>query len=123
MGSLFLLLNPGDYKMSAASFGFGVSGAVLNFAGGLFLIIDSIRVRNKVLAQAGADEVAKYEAKRAKKGKKPLYTDGTGKPLATEVQWALWLANRALTRTWIGFLLISVGFFLDFISRMLNPNG
>ena len=55
--------------MSAFSFGLGLTGAFFNFFGGLFLIVDSIRVRNKTLAQAGAMEIAKDEERRKRKRK------------------------------------------------------
>ncbi len=99
----------------------GLGGVVLSFAGGVFLTYDSLRARRKILAHFGARKIAEDQAKR--EGKPTLYETPDGKPLDTELDWELWLAEQPLKWTWIGFALISVGFLLDIFSRILSPGS
>lgn len=97
----------------------GLSGSVLNFAGGAFLVYDSLRARKKTLAHFGRRKLAESNAKSS--GGSPLYETPDGKPLATELDWELWHTELALKWTWVGFLLISAGFLLDIIGRLVCP--
>jgi len=99
----------------------GLSGAMLNFAGGVFLIYDSLRSRRKNLAAFGAQAFARDQQTSERERKKPLYETPDGKPLANELQWTLWLGDRSRQWTWVGFLLISAGFALAILSRILSP--
>lgn len=99
----------------------GVSGAVLNFSGGVFLVWDALKARKKTLAHFGARQTAEEEAARTNKS--PRYETPEGEPLATELDWELWLAKEPLKWTWLGFALISAGFLLDIFSRILSPGS
>jgi hypothetical protein len=101
----------------------GLTGAVLNFFGGAFLVYDSLRPRSKNFAAAGAKEFAEEQQKRLREGKKALYETHDNKPLATELQWTVWLGQRSLQWTWVGFLLMSLGFLLDVFNRIFYPGS
>jgi hypothetical protein len=96
----------------------GLCGAVLNFGGGVFLVWDALRVRRQTLAHFGAKQTAEEEAERTKQP--PRYETADGQPLASELDWELWLAQRALKWTWVGFALIAAGFLLDICSRIVS---
>lgn len=93
----------------------GICGAALNFAGGAFLVYEALRLPRKTLVAYGARVTAEEEARRT--GQPPRYVDDEGKPLGTVVDWERWLARKVQQRNWIGFLLITVGFLLDLLSR------
>lgn len=107
----------------------GLTGAVLNFAGGVFLTWDALRIRRKTLAHFGARQIAEEEAeeKAKKEGKErtsgPRYVTADGQILETELDWELWLASTTLKWTWLGFLLIASGFLLDIWSRIFSPGA
>lgn len=96
----------------------GLGGALLSFGGGVFLACDSLRAQRTTLLQFGSRKLAESEAKRT--GKPPLYETPDHRPLASELDWELWLADHTRKRTWIGFAIISAGFLLDFVSRILG---
>ena len=101
----------------------GLTGALLNFVGGAFLVYDSLRPRRKNFSEAGAKEFAEEQQKRLRERKKALYETHDGQPLASELQWTLWLGQRSLQWTWVGFLLMSLGFLLDVFNRIFYPGS
>jgi hypothetical protein len=97
----------------------GISGTLLNFAGGVFLVYDALRLPRKTLVAYGARSAAEEDARRT--SKPPRYIDDKGQPLETLLDWELWLARQTQKWTWVGFVLIAAGFFLDLLSRIFNP--
>jgi hypothetical protein len=97
----------------------GLAGAVLNFSGGVFLVIDSLAAKKTALAHYGARKRSEEEATRDNKPAR--YQAPDGKELKTLLDWELWLAEDGLKWTWLGFALISTGFLLDILSRIFSP--
>jgi hypothetical protein len=88
-------------------------GSILNFIGGAFLTWDALTVRKKIKGESGIRDL---QEALEKKGAGDLLTHD-GHPLGNEQTFQVWLSLPSLVRTKIGFLLITVGFLLDLITK------
>jgi len=89
---------------------------VFNFAGAAVLTFDALRARQNVREKSGAKDLINF-LRSIHKGN--LLVDEQGKPLDSPTAIDDWLAGRTLRYGWIGFVLIAIGFLLEFISKIL----
>jgi hypothetical protein len=95
--------------------------SLLTFAGGTLLTLDALLVGRRIRTERGAQrlQTALKKRKAEKTTTNPSFTlrDENGNPLKTETEVSLWLAKTTLHWAWQGYLLITTGFVLDFISK------
>ncbi|MBZ5705794.1 MAG: hypothetical protein LAN63_10605 [Acidobacteriia bacterium] len=89
--------------------------SLLTFAGGSLLTLDALFAGKRISTENGAKRLQSTFKK-----KKSGFTlkDESGNPLGTETALSLWLAKEALHWSWAGYLLLTVGFVLDFLSKI-----
>jgi hypothetical protein len=89
--------------------------SLLTFAGGTLLTLDALLAGKRISTEKGA-----LRLQQGLKKKKSDFTlrDENDKPLRTETALSLWLAREALHWSWAGYLLLTVGFVLDFLSKI-----
>lgn len=82
---------------------------LLSFIGGTVLTVDSFLVKRKIRVSKGGAEVTDMLNEAG------VPHERRPQPLQSEKDLQLWLADRTLNRTWWGFLLIAIGFFLEMV--------
>jgi hypothetical protein len=94
--------------------------SVLAFMGGTLLTLDALLVGTRIRTERGAQRLKRALEERKKRGESKSFTlkDENGKALRTETELSLWLAKTTLHWAWEGYLLITAGFVLDFISKI-----
>jgi hypothetical protein len=90
-----------------------VLGGVLMFVGGLVLTVDALTVRRRARRDRGATILNEIL-----QGDNPV-KDLEGRSLQDRTNLELWLSRAPLRRTWIGFLLTTLGFLLDLAGKLL----
>jgi hypothetical protein len=95
--------------------GLELAGSILSFLGGLFLSIEAFLVRRRIRMEAGAARLHEILKKT-----RAVLEDGSGKPLESEKDLRVWLAERSLLYSWIGFGLMTFGFVLDILSQLIR---
>ena len=88
---------------------------ILNFSGAAILAIDALRVQRNIKEKAGAEKLVQY---LRSVGESKLVTDERGKPLDSQRSIDEWLAGRTLRFGWLGFVLISLGFLVELITKL-----
>lgn len=94
-------------------------GTVLNFLGGAVLSWDALTVK-KVKTEIGARHLREIFQGV---GLLDRLTDNKGIPLKDEEEVQLWRARRSLPWTRTGFILMTLGFFLEILNYWVNPSG
>src|SRR5271154_337476 len=95
--------------------------SILTFAGGTLLTVDALRVGQRIRTERGAQRLQKAlkeRKRRAAADQSFTLKDEDGNPLKTETELSLWLAKTTLHWAWEGYLLITAGFVLDFLSKL-----
>jgi len=96
--------------------------SVLTFGGGTLLTLDALFVGRRIRTEKGAIrlQTALKKRKEENRSKNPSFTltDENDKPLKTETELSLWLAKMMFHWAWEGYLLVTAGFVLDFISKL-----
>ncbi|OFV95242.1 MAG: hypothetical protein A3H28_07135 [Acidobacteria bacterium RIFCSPLOWO2_02_FULL_61_28] len=88
--------------------------SILSFLGGAILSIDALRVKRSI----GEESSAKHFLEILEKipGSVGL-RDKHGKSLNTERALQLWLSERSFQWAWLGFVLMTAGFFLEILTK------
>jgi hypothetical protein len=94
-----------------------IAGATANFAGGIVLLIDAVRVRLSIREKSGGN-IFQDGLNKAKVADAPR--DAAGKPLDTEEARESWLSAGLLKRSWIGFALLVAGFGCEIASHFFS---
>lgn len=94
-----------------------IFSSALAFAGGVFLTIESLCVRSRIRAQSGLDRLRDILDK-TNAGK--VLTDKHGKSLDSKGALQLWFAERTVRYSWVGFILVTLGFVLDLIAKLIR---
>jgi hypothetical protein len=97
--------------------GLEIAGSIISFAGAGWLAIDTLRLRNHIRSEAGA---LKLLARLKRAGMEKLLTDAEGKPLNSEQALRLWFAASTLAWNWVGLVLITIGFGLELVGRLIG---
>jgi len=92
-------------------------GSVLNFAGGAVLTLDALRVRARIRAEDGAQQLQEL---LEKSGAGQLLTDKAGRPLNSPARLKLWLSASSLRWAWLGFALMTLGFLAEFLAHWVG---
>jgi hypothetical protein len=95
--------------------GFEIAGACFTTAGGLWLLVDALRIRHTVRAEEGASRLREI---LDRVGAGDILKDGKGNPLNSEKALRLWFAARTIAWNWIALALITAGFVLDLIGKI-----
>jgi hypothetical protein len=90
-----------------------IAGAIFMFAGGALLTWDALTTRKRTKRDRGAEVLNEIL-----EGDNPL-KDLSGRPLEDHRNLDRWLSRGPLKRTWIGFLLTTLGFLLDLVAKLL----
>jgi len=90
-----------------------LGASLLSFFGGLFLSVEAFLVRRRIRMDAGAVRLHEILKKT-----RAVLEDGRGKPLESERDFRIWLAERSLLYSWVGFSLMTFGFVLDICSKL-----
>jgi len=95
-----------------------ISSSLVAFVGGALLTRESLRVRGRIRAESGLERLRQIlEAERAG----GVLTDKDGKSLDSKEALQLWFAERTVRYSWVGFILVSLGFILDLIAKLIRP--
>jgi len=94
-----------------------ITGSLANFAGGIVLLIDALRVRRSIKTKSGGDT---FQQALDKARVKDAPRDSHGNSLATAESRELWLATGPLLRSWIGFGLLVAGFGCEIASHFFK---
>ena len=94
-----------------------ISGSVANFAGGLVLLYDALRIRKSIREKSGASTFLRAMKQT---GGENLVRDEKGRSLTSEEAVEIWLSSRSLKRAWIGFGLMVVGFACEILSHLFQ---
>ena len=86
--------------------------AILSFLGGGLLSFDALRARRRIRAESGAK--AFLNILKAL-NENTLITDERGEQLSSETALQLWLARQSTKWAWLGFVLMTAGFVLQFL--------
>lgn len=93
-----------------------ILGSGANFFGGIVLLLDALRAPRVVkVKKAGEDFQAELRAGGVSELNLPV--DEKGNPLRTPEDLEQWLAAGTFKRTWIGFLLLLIGFTCELLSH------
>jgi hypothetical protein len=96
-----------------------IAGSVANFAGGIVLLIDALRMRGNIQERSGGNIFQKaLDDAGVKEQDAPR--DSQGDLLATAVARELWLAVGPLKRSWIGCGLLVAGFACEIVSHFFK---
>jgi len=96
--------------------GFEIAGSVLNAAGAIWLLMDGLRIRYNIRAEAGAKEL---QGILESVGAGKVLTDKKGNSLDSDEALKLWFASYTLAWNRIGLGLILAGFILDLIGKVI----
>lgn len=88
--------------------------SILTFAGAALLAGDALFVERRIRAESGA---RRYQQALKSKNAANVLKDEKGNPLHSETALSLWLARETLHWNWCGFVLMAIGFVLDFVSK------
>ena len=91
--------------------------SILNFLGGGILCFDTLRIKRNLQEKAGAQKIV--DAFRALKVENPI-SDDTGKALTSTESIDQWLASRSLRLGWLAFGLMTLGFLLEVVCKLLH---
>lgn len=94
-----------------------IGGSAANFAGGIVLLVDALRVKSSLGEKEGANDF--LEAMRAENAE-GMVKDPEGERLDTATAMEMWLSNRSLRRAWIGFALMTAGFGCEIASHFVK---
>ncbi len=86
----------------------------VNFAGGACLTWDALYIKQRIQAETG---IRRLQEGLAEMGEGDLLTY-RGKTLSEGKTFQLWLSSRPLRLTKIGFVLMTLGFLLDFFAKL-----
>lgn len=96
-----------------------IAGSAANFAGGIVLLIDALRMRGNIKERSGGDIFQKaLDDAEVKEQDAPR--DAQGHLLATAVARELWLAVGPLKRSWIGCGFLVGGFGCEIASHFFK---
>ena len=97
-----------------ASSSLSLLGAFLMFLGGAFLTIYALTIRKRIKTDRGAtilNEILRSD--------NPIKDLG-GRTVQDRNNLELWLSRGTFRRAWIGFLLTTIGFLLDLVSKLVT---
>lgn len=97
--------------------GLEIAGSIISFVGAGWLAIDSLRLRQHIRTEAGA---MKLLARLKRAGLEKILTDAEGTPLSSEQALRLWFAAGTLAWNWIGLALVTLGFGLDLLGKIIE---
>ena len=94
-----------------------IAGSTANFAGGVVLLLDALRVRRNIETEGVASDF--LTALKAE-GSSDRAEDSKGRPLGTPEAVKKWLSKWSLGRAWLGFALMILGFGCEFASHFFS---
>jgi len=95
-----------------------IASSLVAFAGAAFLTYESLVVRRRIRAQSGLERLRDI---LNKEGAGKVLTGKHGESLDSTEALQLWFAERTVRYSWVGFILVSLGFVLDLVAKLIRP--
>jgi hypothetical protein len=93
-------------------------GSMLTFAGGFVLTLDALMVRRRILSESGIQDLLnRWE----QAGEANTFTY-KGRPLNEQINLQLFLAEKTLIRSRVGLGLVTAGFLLDLVGKLVGES-